>query len=141
MQQRVSLITLGARDPEHLARFYDAVGWQRVDSPDGVIAFDLLGQTLGIYPLEKLAEDMGLALDEIGHGAMTLGHNVREKNDVAPLMEKAKKAGARILRPATDIFWGGHVGYFADPEGQIWEIAWNPHSPLSGDGAFRWNGY
>lgn len=141
MQQRISLITLGARDQAALATFYDALGWARADSPDGVIAYDLLGQTLGLYPLEKLAEDMGLGMDEIGHGGLTLSHNVAEKSDVEPLMAKAEAAGARILRPASDIFWGGYIGYFADPEGHVWEVAWNPHSPLGPDGAFRWNGY
>ena len=141
MEQRVSLITLGARDPAKLAAFYDALGWARVDSPDGVIAYDLLGQCLGIYPLEKLAEDIGVATETLGHGAATYAYNVAEKDQVAPLLAQAKAAGGRILRPAGDVFWGGHIGYFADPEGHIWEVAHNPFSPLGPDGAFRWNGY
>ncbi|MGB7243883.1 MAG: VOC family protein, partial [Sulfitobacter sp.] len=79
MQQRISLITLGARHPETLAAFYEALGWRREDSPDGVIAFDLIGQTLGLYPLEKLAEDIGLPVDAMGHGASTFSHNVPQK--------------------------------------------------------------
>ncbi|MEP1356144.1 MAG: VOC family protein [Tateyamaria sp.] len=140
MEQRVSLITMGARDINGLAQFYEALGWKRVDSPDGVIAFDLIGQTLGLYPLAALAEEIGVPVDALARGAMTLAYNVREKGDVAPLLDCAKAAGAQVLKPASDVFWGGHHGYFADPEGHIWEVAWNPFSPLGPDGAFQWNG-
>lgn len=141
MDQRISLITLGVRDLEATARFYEALGWRRVETQDGVIAFDLLGQTLGLYPLEKLAEDIGLPVESLGRGASTLSYNVHQKDDVAPLLARAQSAGGTILRPASDVFWGGHIGYFADPEGTIWEVAYNPFSPLGPDGAFRWNGY
>jgi catechol 2,3-dioxygenase-like lactoylglutathione lyase family enzyme len=140
MEQRVSLITMGALDINVLAQFYEALGWKRVDSPDGVIAFDLIGQTLGLYPLAALAEEIGVPVDALGRGAMTLAYNVREKGDVTPLLGRAKAAGAQVLKPASDVFWGGHHGYFADPEGHIWEVAWNPFSPLGPDGAFQWNG-
>ena len=141
MQQRVSLITLGVGDIAASAAFYEALGWARVESPDGVIAFDLLGQTLGLYPRAALAEDLGLPVDALGHGAMTLGHNMRSPEEVDALMTLAGAAGARILKPAQSVFWGGYHGYFADPDGHIWEIAHNPFSPLSPEGAFRWNGY
>lgn len=141
MQQRVSLITLGARDADALAAFYDALGWARVDSPDGVVAYDLIGQTLGLYPLAKLAEDIGLPEAALGCGAATLGYNVREKSEVAPILARVELAGGKVLKPAADVFWGGHHGYFSDPEGHIWEVAWNPHSPLGPQGQFRWNGY
>lgn len=141
MEQRVSLITLGVGDLEAAARFYEGLGWQRVDSPDGVIAYDLVGQTLGLYPLQALADDMGLDVTELGHGAMTLSYNCRTKEDVAQLLEAAERAGAQILKRASDVFWGGHHGYFRAPDGCIWEIAFNPFSPLSPEGAFRWNGY
>jgi len=140
MEQRVSLITLGAQDVATLAAFYEALGWTRVDSPDGVVAFDLIGQTLGLYPLDALAEEIGIAAADLGRGAMTLAHNVREKSDVALLLARAEAAGARILKPASDVFWGGYHGYFADPKGHIWEVAWNPVSLLGPDGAFQWNG-
>lgn len=141
MDQRISLITLGARDMAALAAFYDALGWQRTPSPDGVIAYDLIGQTLGLYPLDKLAEDIGVPLTDLGYGASTFAHNLPDKGDVAPLLARAEAAGAKILKPAQDVFWGGHHGYFADPEGHIWEVAHNPFSPLRDDGAFRWLGY
>lgn len=141
MQQRISLITLGVRDMESMAAFYEALGWVRVETQDGVIAFDLIGQTLGLYPLEQLAEDIGIAVEDMGRGATTFSYNVRAKDEVAPLLTRAEAAGGRILRPASDVFWGGHMGYFADPEGTIWEVSHNPFSPLAADGSFRWNGH
>lgn len=141
MEQRISLITLGARDIPALSAFYDALGWTRVETQDGVIAYDLLGQTLGLYPLEKMAEDIGIDPQALGCGAMTLGYNVHEKEDVARILARVAPAGGKVLKPAADVFWGGHHGYFADPEGHIWEVAYNPFSPLGPDGAFRWNGY
>ncbi|WP_299561080.1 VOC family protein [uncultured Sulfitobacter sp.] len=141
MEQRVSLITLGVRDMERSASFYEALGWTRVEAQEGVIAFDLIGQSLGLYPLEKLAEDIGLPVSDLGRGASTLSYNVRERAEVTPVLNKAEAAGGRILRPASDVFWGGYIGYFFDPEGTIWEVAHNPHAPLGADGAFRWNGF
>jgi len=141
MEQRVSLITLGVRDVEASAQFYEALGWARADSPDGVIAFDLLSQTIGLYPLDKLAEDMNLPVEALGTGAVTLSHNLRSAEEVAPLMARAKAAGAEILRDTGPVFWGGTIGYFRAPDGHIWEIAHNPFSPLAADGAFRWSGY
>ncbi|MBK0327636.1 VOC family protein [Rhodobacteraceae bacterium F11138] len=141
MEQRISLITLGVVDPAAAAEFYEALGWRRVPSEDGVIAFDLIGQTLGLYALDKLAEDLGLPVGELGHGAMTLSYNTRSKDEVAPLLQAAQAAGATILRPAGEVFWGGYIGYFRAPDGAVWEIAFNPYAPLSAEGAFRWNGY
>jgi predicted lactoylglutathione lyase len=140
MQQRVSLITLGVKDMSAAAVFYEALGWARVDSPDGVVAFDLIGQTLGLYPLAELASDLGIPVKELGAGRMTLGYNTAKKSDVAPLLAKAEQAGGRILKPAQDVFWGGHHGYFADLDGHIWEVAHNPFSPLGPKGEFQWNG-
>lgn len=142
MDQRVSLITLGVADMEASAGFYEALGWTRVDTQDGVVAFDLIGQVLGLYPKTKLAEDLGVDVSGIGgFSGMTLGHNVREKGDVGVLLDMVEAAGGKILKPAVDVFWGGHHGYFADLDGHIWEVAWNPFSALSEAGAFRWNGY
>ena len=141
MEQRISLITLAVEDMDRAATFYEALGWARVDSPDGVIAFDLIGQTLGLYSRTALAEDLGLEPQTIGgFSGVTLGHNLRDKDQVAPLLDRAQKAGGRILKPAQDVFWGGYHGYFADPDGHVWEVAWNPHSPLARNGAFQWNG-
>ncbi|MBE9639750.1 VOC family protein [Salipiger mangrovisoli] len=142
MDHRISLITLAARDPEALAGFYEALGWQRVETVPGMVVFDLLGQAIGIYSRDALAEDMGVEPETLGHGAMTLAHNVGSAEEVDALMARAEAAGAKILRPGGGVHWGGHIGYFSDPEGHVWEIAHNPFSPLRAeDGAFRWRGY
>lgn len=141
MEQRISLITLGVPDMEKAAAFYEALGWKRAESPDGVIAFDLISQTLGLYPLAALAEEVGLSEQDLGTGAVSLSHNTRSKEEVAALLAAAEAAGAEILKPAQDVFWGGHHGYFRSPDGHLWEIAFNPFSELSAEGAFRWNGY
>lgn len=141
MEPHVSLITLGVEDVARAAAFYAAMGWRRVDSPEGIVVFDLLGQALGLYPRADLARDMGVEPETLGTGAMTLAYNVREKAEVAEVLDAARAAGARVLREAHDVFWGGHIGYFADPEGHVWEVAHNPFSPLSAEGAFRWEGY
>ena len=142
MDQRISLITLGCRDVDRAAAFYAALGWRRVDSPDGIVVFDLLGQALGLYPLKSLARDMGRRPEQLGHGAITLGHNLPDREAVDALTERAEAAGARVLQAPHEVFWGGYIAYVADPEGHVWEFAWNPFAPLRGaDGAFRWNGY
>jgi len=141
MDQRVSLITLGVRDMAVSAGFYSALGWQETQTPDGVIAFDLIGQTLGLYPLQALADDIGVPVETLGHGAQTLAYNCRTQGEVADVLALAVTAGGTVLKPAADVFWGGHHGYFADPDGHIWEVAFNPFSPLREDGAFRWTGY
>lgn len=141
MDQRISLVTLGVRDLERAAAFYDALGWRRAPTPDGMVVYDLIGQSLGLYPLEDLARDMGVEPGTLGTGAATYACNTRDRAEVAATLARAEAAGARILKPAHDVFWGGHIGYFADPEGHVWEVAWNPFSPLSPEGAFRWEGY
>ncbi len=142
MDRRISLITLGVQDLEVSARFYEAFGWARVQTPEeGIVAFDLLGQVLGLYPIEALAREFDLPVDALGRGAMTLAHNVDTPDAVDEVMAQAKAAGAKILKPAQKVFWGGYSGYFADPDGHIWEVAHNPFSKLGPDGAFRWGGY
>lgn len=141
MEQRISLITLGVRDAGRAAAFYDALGWSRVETQDGVVAYDLIGSTIGLYPLDALARDIGIAPEALGHGALSLGYNARSRDEVIAVTEAAAAAGADVLKQPTEVFWGGFHAYFKDPEGHLWEIAHNPFSPLRDDGAFCWNGY
>jgi catechol 2,3-dioxygenase-like lactoylglutathione lyase family enzyme len=141
MEQRVSLITLGCRDPQAQAKFYEALGWARVPNDEGIVVFDLIGQALGLYPIEMLARDMGLNPDELGYGAATYAYNVADKSQVDEITQRARAAGAKILKEPHDVFWGGHISYFSDPEGHIWEVAYNPFSKLGPRGEFRWEGY
>ena len=141
MEQRISLITLGCDDQPRLAAFYEALGWTRVETDEGIVVFDLIGQTLGLYPKAKLAEDIGLPVEALGHGAATLGYNARSRDEVDAVAKAAATAGGRLLKAPAEVFWGGYHAYFADPEGHIWEVAHNPFSPLSEAGEFRWTGY
>ena len=135
MEQRVSLITLGVRDMEQSRGFYEKLGWVASDanSNAGVTFFQMGGLILGLYGLEALAEEAGQTPGS-GFGGFSLGHNVRTRPDVDALLTQAEAAGARILSPARDMFWGGYSGYFADPDGHAWEIAWNPFFPIADDG-------
>ncbi|KAG1647717.1 Mycophenolic acid acyl-glucuronide esterase, mitochondrial [Nymphon striatum] len=143
MEQRVSLITLGVADLERAAAFYEALGWKRTPSPDGVVAFDLISQTLGLYPLSGLADELGIEIGAIGgFSGITLAHNVRAKEEVSKILDAVEAAGGKVLKAAQDVFWGGHHGYFADLDGHVFEVAFNPFSPVrEEDGAFQWNGY
>ena len=139
MRQRVHLITLGVDDLDRAAAFYEALGWVRASTETGIVAFDLLGATLALYPRADLARDTGIVLPR-GSGSVTLACNVAERAEVTQVIDAARAAGATILREGHDVFWGGHVGYFADPEGHVWEVAHNPFAPLGPDGEFQWNG-
>lgn len=141
MDQRISLITLGTRDLDGAAAFYEAMGWRRVPTPEGMVVFDLIGQALGLYPLDDLARDMGCDADTLGTGAATYAYNVSDRDEVAEILDRARDAGAEILKEAHDVFWGGHIGYFSDPDGHVWEVAHNPFSELGPDGEFCWEGY
>ncbi len=140
MFQRVHLITLGVDDLNAAAAFYAALGWQKVeDGAPGIVAFDLYGASLGLYPRADLARDMGRELPR-GSGSMTLSHNVREKDDIDAVIEAARAAGATILKEPHDVFWGGRTSYFTDLDDHVWEVAWNPFSPLGEHDEFQWGG-
>lgn len=128
MQPRISLITLGVRDLGRSLRFYrDGLGFPTSwDTDKGIIFFQTSGTCFALYPLEKLAEDVGLEFDvpPTNFAGITLAHNVREKQEVDRLLAEAEAAGAKIEKPAADTFWGGYSGYFSDPDGYLWEVAW-----------------
>jgi catechol 2,3-dioxygenase-like lactoylglutathione lyase family enzyme len=138
MEPRLSLITLGYIDLARSLRFYrDGLGFPLSPaSQDDVAFFRTGGIVLALYPRHKLAEDATVP-DDGRAGAFTgvvLSHNVREKAEVAAVLALAAATGGRVVKPAQDVFWGGHSGYFADPDGHLWEVAWNPYFPLAEDG-------
>jgi uncharacterized protein len=128
MEPRVSLITLGVQDLERSLRFYrDGLGLPTTWAAErGVIFFQTQGTCLALYPWDKLLEDVGMeptaAMPRFT--GITLAHNVREREDVQRILRQAQAAGATIVKPAQDTFWGGHAGYFSDPDGYLWEVAW-----------------
>lgn len=141
MEQRVSLITLGVADLPRAIAFYEGLGWQNVSQEEGIAAFNLIGQTIGLYPWEHLARDMGVNPDQFHMPRSTLGYNVREAHEIDAVIDLARSLGATILREPHDVFWGGRASYFSDLDGHIWEVGHNPFSPLrASDGAFRWGG-
>ncbi len=138
MEQRLSVITLGVADLERSRRFYeDGLGWRRGNTQKEIVFFQAGGLVLALYPLADLAKDTCLDEDGLGFGGITLAYNVRQREDVDAVLAEARAAGALILKPAEDAFWGGYSGYFADPDGHPWEVAWNPHWTMDPDGAVR----
>jgi catechol 2,3-dioxygenase-like lactoylglutathione lyase family enzyme len=140
MASNLHLVTLGVADLARSRTFYEAVfDWPvSAASQDDVVFFKSGGAAIALYPLDKLAEDAAVSPGtDAGFTGVTLAHNVKEKADVAPLIAKAKAAGAVVTKPAQDAFWGRHHGYFADPDGYLWEIAWNPFFPFDEDGSLK----
>ena len=137
MEQRISVVTLGVDDLARARNFYqNGLGWQSANPGNEVIAFfQLRGMVLGLYGGAALAEDAGLADERAAFGGVTLATNVRSRAEVDAVMAEAEAAGASVLKPPEDTAWGGYSGYFADPDGHPWEVAWNPHWTLDEDGA------
>ena len=137
MKPWITLITLGVDDLERSLRFYrDGLGLKTEgivgkEFEHGAVAFfDLQsGLKLALWPRKSIVHDTGLPLDKPGATDLTIGHNVSSKAEVDAVMAQAKKAGATIVKPAHDTFWGGYAGYFQDPDRHVWEVAWNPHWP------------
>jgi len=123
---RISMITLGVDDLQKAITFYEKLGFPRMDSPPEVAFFTLNGTWLGLYGREALAEDAGVPADSSGFNNVTLSHNLKSEAEVDALMRDVKAAGAEIVKPAKKAEWGGYHGYFKDPDGQLWEIAYNP---------------
>lgn len=139
MDPHISLVTLGVHDLERSRRFYrDAIGWPLSSASTSEITFFRThGVALALFPREELAADANLPLGASGFGGITLAHNVAKRDDVDTVLGEAIAAGARLLKPATDASWGGRSGYFADPDGYAWEVAWAPGFPLDASGSIR----
>lgn len=131
---RVTLITLGVKDLERAVAFYGAIGWEPSSVLDKVAFYDMNGMKFGFYTLEGLAEDMNRPIDALGTGAMTLGQNFPTEAEVDAAYEAAIAAGGSVVTRPEKIFWGGYSGYFADPDGHVWEYAMNPYWELDEDG-------
>jgi catechol 2,3-dioxygenase-like lactoylglutathione lyase family enzyme len=137
MEPRLSLITLGVRDLRRATAFYrDGLGFPLAKaSVEGEVAFFRTGAiVLALYGWDALAEDAKVSPEGHGFRGVAIAHNVRRKDEVAEVLALAAKAGGRIVKPAQDTFWGGHSGYFADLDGHLWEVAWNPGFPIADDG-------
>lgn len=133
MKSRISVITLGVDDLEKSVAFYrDGLGLQTdgivgEEFEHGAVAFFQLqsGLRLALWPRASIAHDTGLNLEPTSRTELTIGYNVNSKGEVDEVMSEAKAAGANIVKPAEDTFWGGYAGYFTDPDGHLWEVVWN----------------
>ena len=134
MRARITLLTLGVDDLERSLRFYrDGLGLKTEgiigkEFEHGAVAFFELqaGLRLALWPRESLAHDAGVDVGAHSATEFSIGHNVSSKAEVDALMAQATNAGAVIVKRARETFWGGYAGYFADPDGHLWEVAWNP---------------
>jgi len=135
VKPRITVLTLGVDDLERSLRFYrDGLGFPTEgiigrEFEHGAVAFFALsgGLRLAIWPRASISHDTGLPQAAASPTELTVGHNVKSKAEVDATMAQAERAGARVIQAPHDTFWGGYAGYFQDPDGHVWEIAWNPH--------------
>jgi uncharacterized protein len=138
MEQRISIVTLGVSDPERSRAFYERLGWRKSSaSSDGIVFFQTGGMALALYPRAELAKDANVAAEGHGFPGITLAFNTRKREEVDTILAEAETSRATILKPAQEAFWGGYSGYFADPDGFLWEVSWNPFFPIAEDGSIR----
>jgi catechol 2,3-dioxygenase-like lactoylglutathione lyase family enzyme len=130
MEARLSLVTLGVSDLQRATHFYEEVlQLPRLQSPPSIVFFELGKTWLALYSRDLLAADAGVSSSGSGFAGFTLAHNVHSETAVYQLLAHVSSAGSRIVKPAQRADWGGYSGYFADPDGFLWEVAWNPHFP------------
>lgn len=132
MKPHISLITLGVSDLARSTAFYrDGLGLPSEGDFEGVAFFKLRGTWLSLFPRDEMEKDANMSASSTSGGGFTLAHNVASKPEVDAVLEQAQSAGATILKPAQSAFWGGYHGFFADLDGFVWEVAWNPHLDLT----------
>jgi uncharacterized glyoxalase superfamily protein PhnB len=134
--QRVTLITLGVEDLKRSRAFYGALGWRESgQSQEGVAFYQMNGAVLGLFGRDDLAADQGRPGASLGTGAVTLAQNFATEAEVDAAFAAALAAGGTALKAPEKVFWGGYSGYWADPDGHVWELAMNPYWPLADDGS------
>lgn len=135
MEPRLSFVTLGVADIARSRAFYEKLGFRASSaSNENVTFFDAGGVVLALFGRAALAEDAGVSSEGSGFSRVAVAHNVRSEEEVASVLAEAKAAGATILKDSQKAFWGGQTGYFADPDGHLWEVAYNPFMPLDAAG-------
>lgn len=138
MEQRLSIVTLGVDNLSRSREFYERLGWRKsTASSESIVFFQTGCMAVALYARAELAKDANVAADGTGFGGITLAYNARSREDVDDVLAEAKTAGAKILKPAQEVFWGGYSGYFSDPDGFLWEVAWNPFFLIAEKGAIQ----
>lgn len=131
MEPRLSLVTLGVKDVAAARRFYEAVGFKAAPVSNENVAFiDAGGVIISLFGRKDLADDAHVEDTPTGFSAIALAHNTRSEAEVDHVLAEAVASGARLLKPGQKVFWGGYAGHFADPDGHIWEVAYNPFFPF-----------
>ena len=130
----ITLVTLGVADLGRARAFYAALGWEAAQVSEGVVFIQLAGQVLALFGIDALADDMKAEPGTPGRGAVTLARNFASREAVDAAFALALSAGATALKRPEPVFWGGYSGYFADPDGHVWELAMNPFWPLAENG-------
>ena len=143
MEQRITMVTLGVADLARAIAFYTALGWEQANAgeDEGIAFFNVQNTVFALYPWKGVAAEFGMSEEQFGRPSTILAYNVRTKEEVAPILAEAKAAGGKIVKEAVDVFWGGHSGYFQDPDGHYWEVAHNPFSPLGPNGEAKIGGW
>jgi catechol 2,3-dioxygenase-like lactoylglutathione lyase family enzyme len=138
VEPKVSLLTLGVSDLERAVAFYrDGLGWPKSDmGGDEVAFFKTGGVVIALFPRASFAADAGVDVEDVEFPRFSLAHNVAEEGQVDSVLAEAAEAGATIIKEAQEIFFGRH-GFFADPDGFVWEVAWNPSFPMATDGSIE----
>ncbi|AFY57646.1 lactoylglutathione lyase-like lyase [Rivularia sp. PCC 7116] len=128
MRQQLNIVTLGVEDLQRSLKFYkDGLGWKLSSASNENIAFfQMGGVVLSLYPQDKLAEDVKIKSDGDGFSGITLAYNAKDEAEVDKVLQQVEALGAKIVKKAEKVFWGGYSGYFADFDGNLWEVAWNP---------------
>ena len=135
LDPRISLITLGVEDVALSTAFYERLGWKKsAASQDAVTFIQLKGTVLGLFSRQSLAEDARVENTARGFSGITLAHNVTSERGVDAVYKFALSCGATPVKAPEKVFWGGYSGYFADPDGHLWEVAYNPFFPLDKEG-------
>jgi uncharacterized protein len=136
MEQRITLITLGVKNLQRSKDFYiNTFGWKPLEtSNESILFFQLNGIQLALFPQESLADDAGVPADGKGFRGFSLAHNVRSEKEVDELVASLEAKGVRVLKQPEKVFWGGYSSYVADPDDNLWEIAYNPFLPLDASG-------
>ncbi|WP_040495425.1 VOC family protein [Fulvivirga imtechensis] len=133
MEQRLTIVTLGVEDLTRSTDFYsNTLGWEKTkESNDNITFYKLNGILISLYPIKKLAEDAQTDHLRNGFKGFSLAHNARSESEVDQIFDDLRKKGVKIIKEPEKVFWGGYSGYISDPDGYLWEVAFNPYLELT----------